>query len=86
MEAFDVEGGRRILVCAYGGKLFAADAACTHEDADLSNGFLGPGGVRCPLHLSEFDLESGAPRNPPAKEPLRTYNVKIDGGEIFAEV
>jgi nitrite reductase/ring-hydroxylating ferredoxin subunit len=39
--------------------------------------------VTCPLHLSAFSLEKGIPLNPPAEEPLKTYEVFIkpeDGG------
>jgi nitrite reductase/ring-hydroxylating ferredoxin subunit len=69
-----------------GGKVYATDRICTHEEADLSSGFLSGEGVRCPLHLSVFNLENGKPQNPPAEAPLRTYNIKIDQNEIYVEV
>ena len=81
----DREGGRRMLVANQGGVIRATDLMCTHEDADLSTGFLGPDGVRCPLHLSVFDLESGCPLNPPAEKPVQVYNVRVDGGQIYVE-
>jgi len=43
-------------------------------------------GVRCPLHLSVFNLENGEPQNLPAEKPLKVYNVKIDGNEVYVEV
>lgn len=79
-------GNLKILLANIGGSVYATDLICTHAEADLSNGFLGNGGIRCPLHLSVFDLESGAPRNLPAEEPLSTYNVKINDGIIYVEV
>ena len=79
-------GGRRILLANSRGRLYATDLVCTHADADLSNGFLGDGGVRCPLHLSVFCLDDGAPQNPPAEAPLQTYNVKTDGGKIYVGI
>jgi len=81
----DHEGGRRMLVANQGGVIRATDLMCTHEDADLSTGFLGPDGVRCPLHLSVFDLESGCPLNPPAEKPVQVYNVRVDDGQIYVE-
>ena len=81
----DHEGGRRMLVANQGGAIRATDLMCTHEDADLSTGFLGPDGVRCPLHLSVFDLESGCPLNPPAEKPVQVYNVRVDDGQIYVE-
>lgn len=80
-----VHGDRKILVANLGGRIYATDATCTHADADLAGGFLSPEGVRCPLHLSVFCLSDGVPQNPPAEEPLCTYNVKIENGDIYVE-
>lgn len=77
---------KKILVANLGGNLYATDRICTHEEADLSTGFLSKEGVRCPLHLSVFNLENGAPLNPPAEKSLKTYNVKIDSNKIYVEV
>ena len=77
---------KRILLANLKGKIYATDLICTHAEADLSTGFLTDEGVRCPLHLSVFDLESGKPQNPPAEEALKTYNVKLEENEIFVEV
>ncbi len=78
--------GKGILLSNLNGKIFATDLVCTHEEADLSTGFLTEEGVRCPLHLSVFNLETGEPKNPPAERPLKTYNVKIQENEIYVEV
>ena len=80
-----VLSGKRILIASVRGKIAALDGTCTHEDAALETGFLTDEGVRCPLHLSVFRLEDGAPLNPPADRPLRAYNVKIEGGAIYVE-
>ncbi|WP_048194084.1 Rieske (2Fe-2S) protein [Candidatus Nitrosotenuis uzonensis] len=85
MYSFDFED-KRLLITNLGGKIFASDRICTHEEADLSTGFLSSEGVRCPLHLSVFNLENGIPQNPPAERPLKIYNVKIDQNEIYVEV
>ena len=77
---------KQILLANLDGKIYATDLICTHAEADLSNGMLSEEGVRCPLHLSVFNLETGMPQNPPAEKPLRTYNVKIDQNEIYVEV
>lgn len=77
---------KKILLANLKGKIFATDLICTHAEADLSTGFLTEEGVRCPLHLSVFNLENGQPQNPPAEESLKTYNVKIDVNEIYVEV
>lgn len=85
MFSFDYNG-KRLLITNMNGIIYATDRICTHAEADLSTGFLSGEGVRCPLHLSVFNLENGCPQNPPAEEPLRTYNIKIDQNEIYVEV
>ena len=77
---------KKILLTNLDGKIFATDRICTHAEADLSTGILSEEGIRCPLHLSVFNLDTGKPQNPPAEESLKTYNVKIDNNEVYVEV
>ena len=81
-----VHDAKKILLANIRGKIHATDLICTHADADLSTGFLSDEGVRCPLHLSVFNLENGEPQNLPAEKPLAVYNVKIDDNRIYVEV
>jgi len=85
LYGFDYDD-KKILLANLDGKIYATDRICTHAEADLSTGILGEEGVRCPLHLSVFNLENGKPQNPPAEESLKTYNVKIDKNEVYVEV
>jgi len=77
---------KKILLANLDGKLYATDRICTHAEADLSTGMLSEEGVRCPLHLSVFNLQTGEPQNPPAENSLKTYNVKIDQNEVYVEI
>ncbi len=77
---------KKILLANLEGKIYGTDLICTHANADLSTGFLSEEGVRCPLHLSVFNLENGEPQNLPAEKPLKVYNVKIDDNEVYVEV
>ena len=81
-----IHGDKKILLANLKGKIHATDLICTHADADLSTGFLSEEGVRCPLHLSVFNLNDGKPQNLPAEIPLKVYNTKIDGNEIYVEI
>ena len=81
-----VKDGRKLLIANIDGTIHATDLICTHADADLSTGFLSEEGVRCPLHLSVFNLVNGKPQNLPAETPLNIYNVKIDADEIYVEI
>ena len=77
---------KKILLANLDGKLYATDRICTHAEADLSTGMLSEEGVRCPLHLSVFNLQTGEPQNPPAENALKTYNIKINENEVYVEV
>jgi len=85
LYGFDYDD-KKILLANLDGKIYATDRICTHAEADLSTGILSEEGIRCPLHLSVFNLENGKPQNPPAEESLKTYNVKIDKNEVYVEV
>jgi nitrite reductase/ring-hydroxylating ferredoxin subunit len=69
-----------------GEQVYALDDVCTHELALLSQGFVEGGAVECPLHGARFDIATGRCLAPPATEDLRTYVVRIDGGEIFVRM
>ena len=77
---------KKILLTNLDGKIYATDRICTHAEADLSTGILSEEGIRCPLHLSVFNLENGSPQNPPAEESLKIYNVKVDNNEVYVEI
>jgi 3-phenylpropionate/trans-cinnamate dioxygenase ferredoxin subunit len=84
MRRFEVGGGH-ILLANVGGQIFAADDMCTHEDASLSTGSLRGRYVKCPLHGSRFDLQTGEPMEEPASDPLRIYAVRLEGRDIFVD-
>lgn len=76
-------GGRRLLLCNAGGKLYAVDEMCSHEDYSLFLGCIQEGRIKCSLHGSYFDLETGEPTVEPASEPICTWPVKIVDGEVW---
>jgi nitrite reductase/ring-hydroxylating ferredoxin subunit len=84
--------GKAILVVNRGGTLYAVDGVCTHEYCELDRGFVAPTGaatatITCPLHLSRFDLLTGAPLDPPAEEPLTVHTVSVDAeGWVLLEL
>ncbi len=88
MYAFDLDKEKRILLVNIGDKYYAADGICTHQYAELSEGFLNAEDktVTCPLHLSVFSLIDGKPQNPPAELPLKIYQTKVEEGYVYALV
>jgi 3-phenylpropionate/trans-cinnamate dioxygenase ferredoxin component len=74
--------GLSLCLAYVDGKVYAVDDMCTHEDASLSKGSLHGKCVKCPLHGSRFDLNTGEALDEPAELPLKTYDVHIDGDDI----
>lgn len=85
MKRIDV-GGRRILLANVEGRFYAADDACTHEEASLSKGFLKGELVKCPLHGSRFNVRTGEALEEPAEENLKTYPVRLKDGCILIDL
>ena len=67
-------------------KIYALDDVCPHEFALLSGGFVEGGAIECPLHQACFDIATGRCLSGPATVDLRTYAVKVDGGEVFVRM
>ena len=68
VAVFNVEGG-----------FCATQAMCTHMQGPLSEGVLDGSTVTCPLHGAQFNVWSGAVLRGPARDPLKTYVVTVDG-------
>jgi nitrite reductase/ring-hydroxylating ferredoxin subunit len=58
---------------------------CTHRGGSLAGGVMIGGVVQCPWHGSQFDCRSGAVRGGPAEEPIHTYSVREENGQILLE-
>lgn len=78
--------GRRIAVFRVEDELFAIDDRCTHAEASLSEGQVWGCEVECPRHGATFDLRTGEATALPAVEPVRTYEVRIDGDDVLVAV
>lgn len=86
LAAFDA-GGVRIAVANAGGRWFAIDELCTHEQCSLAEeGTLEGMVVTCGCHGAQFDVTTGQVLAPPAPEPVKTHPVHIEQGEIVVEV
>ncbi len=76
-------GERRILLANAGGRFFAVDEMCSHEEWTLCNGALQQETIKCSLHGSRFDLKTGEPLDEPANQPIDTYPVEVRDGVVF---
>ena len=68
-----------VAVFNVNGGFCATQAACTHKQGPLNEGPLDGSTVTCPWHGSRFDVCTGAVLQGPARDPLKTYQVTVDG-------
>ena len=86
-EAFPVKLGETpIALYHIDGEVHAIDDVCTHEFALLSQGFVEAGAIECPLHQARFDIRTGRCLAPPADRDLRTYEVRIEGDQVYVSM
>jgi nitrite reductase/ring-hydroxylating ferredoxin subunit len=84
--ALRIKGDNPIAVFHVGSGFFATDDTCTHAKFSLADGYVEGEEVVCALHEARFCLRTGRALSPPASVPLRTYPVRIEGGDVFVEV
>ena len=82
---YEVEGVY-IAICNLDGDITAVSGICTHADAEMDDCDLEDGCIVCPLHFASFDARTGAPMDPPADEPLKVYQVRIEGEDILVSI
>jgi glycine betaine catabolism B len=82
MKAVDV-AGERVCIVKVEGKYYALGNVCTHVGGPLDEGILEGYEVECPWHGSKFDVRTGEPTKPPARQPVPTYEVKIQDKDIL---
>ena len=78
--------GENICVVNIGGKYYAIGSICTHEGGPLADVMLEGYEIEYPWHGSKFDVRTGEVTNPPASEPERTYEVKVDDNNIITKM
>ena len=84
-KAFSV-GGQEIAVARAGGTLYAFSDICTHRACNLAMGGEIEGTtITCECHGSIFDMSDGSVVQGPATDPLATFGVSEDGGDLRIE-
>lgn len=64
------------------GTFYAIDDLCTHDGGELAGGAVEGDVVICPRHGARFCLRTGAALTPPAYEPVRTYETRVNEGMV----
>jgi nitrite reductase/ring-hydroxylating ferredoxin subunit len=68
-----------VAVFNVAGSFCATQEKCTHRQGPLSKGKLDGSTVTCPFHGAQFNVCTGAVLRGPAKDPLQTYRVSVEG-------
>ena len=68
-------GNELIAVYNLDGKFYATSDICTHQQANLSEGFIDGENIECPLHQALFHIPTGKVLREPAVEDLHRGNL-----------
>lgn len=74
--------GYNVAIFRYGGRLYAIDNACAHEDGPIGEGSIEGSCVRCPYHDWQYDFTTGACLTDPER-PRATFEVREAEGSIW---
>ncbi len=75
--------GVEIVIVNLDGAFYALEDVCTHDGGPLGEGTLEGCQLICPRHGARFDVRTGAALTMPAVEPAPTYEVQVEGDDIF---
>ncbi len=75
-----------MAVARAGGRLYAFDDTCTHEECPLSDGTLTDDEVECPCHGSIFNMRTARRWSGRRMASIETYPVREEDGGIQVEL
>ena len=75
-------GDKRIVLARTEKGYVAFDDRCTHRGGSLAGGVMICGTVQCLWHGSQFDVTTGKVKGGPAKQPIRTYEIREERDEV----
>jgi 3-phenylpropionate/trans-cinnamate dioxygenase ferredoxin subunit len=76
--------GRQMIAVARSGEAyFAFQDVCTHDGAELTGGAIEGTEIICPRHGARFSMRTGEALTPPAYEPVRVFETKIENGHLW---
>jgi 3-phenylpropionate/trans-cinnamate dioxygenase ferredoxin component len=81
MRSFEISG-HDVLVVYQGGKFYALEDRCTHDNGILHDGELLDGAVKCERHGAKFNLETGKPTLPAVKK-IRLYQTEVEDDTVY---
>lgn len=76
-------GRRMIAVVRSVDAFYAIEDVCTHDGAQLTGGEIEGTEIICPRHGARFCLRTGEALTPPAYEPVRVFETKIENEHLW---
>jgi 3-phenylpropionate/trans-cinnamate dioxygenase ferredoxin subunit len=80
-----VVDGIEVLLCKCQGEIYAIEDVCTHDGAPLDQGELEGCQITCARHGAVFDVRTGAVLALPAVMPVPTYQIRVEGDDVFVD-
>ena len=77
--------GQGLVLARCGAEVYAFQATCPHEKADLVLARIEHGRLVCPRHLASFSLADGEPSRGWKVDCLKLYPVRIIDGAIAVD-
>ena len=85
LKKVDIDG-EPVALFNVEGKIYATQNECSHVGCGLDENHAIEGDVvECTCHGSKFNIKTGAVVLPPATDPLKTYQVSVEGEDVFVE-
>lgn len=85
MEGFVLDGVK-VGIANVEGTFYAFHDCCTHQQYELTQGFLMGERLTCDFHGASFDLRTGEVKTLPATKPLPMFALEIRDGDIWVAV
>jgi 3-phenylpropionate/trans-cinnamate dioxygenase ferredoxin subunit len=83
-QVFEIEADIYVAVFNVGGKFYAIEDICPHDDGPLAEGeMVKEYVIECPRHGARFDIRDGSVVQMPASSPVPWYPVKVEGDDIY---
>ena len=78
--------GLFIAVFNVGGRFYAIEDVCTHDNGPLAEGELDGYEIECPRHGARFDIRSGKVLSFPAVQDVPWFPTKVEDGDVMVDV
>ena len=78
--------GIKVALFKVGGKYYAIEALCRHQDGSLAPGRIDGEIVECPLHSWHYNVTSGKLIDYAVGVDLHTYPVNVEGNQIYIDI